>query len=69
MLEAMQRDKEKWIPKSGYNVVGVDEMEVPGEQLFLVGTYVTREEANRALEAFQKRNPGHTAHVYSSEDG
>lgn len=69
MLEAMRRDKEKWIPKQGYNVVGIDDFEVPGEQLFLVGHYVTRGEADEALKKFQERNPGHEAHVYGPKDG
>jgi hypothetical protein len=65
----MIRDKQKFLPKTGYNVVGVDDFELPGEQLFLIGQYPTRDAAQRALERFQKENPGHTAHVYGPEDG
>jgi hypothetical protein len=69
MLEAMRRNKEKFLPKQGYNVVGVDDFEVPGEQLYLVGHFVTREEADEARKRFEERNPGHEAHVYGPEDG
>lgn len=69
MLEAMRKDKKKWIPTDGFNVVGVDDFEDPGEQLYLVGHYATREEAQAALKKFQDRNPGHMAHVYGPDNG
>ena len=68
MLEAMQRDKERFLPKQGYNVVGVDDFEDPGEQLYLIGHFITRDEADDAMQRFQERNPGHTAHVYGPDD-
>jgi hypothetical protein len=68
MLEAMQRQKDRFIPKEGYNVVGVDDFEMPGEQLYLVGQYTTREDAEAGLKRFQDLNPGHTAHIYGPQD-
>ena len=68
MLEAMRRNKRKFLPQSGYNVVGVDDFELPGEQMFLVGHYPTREAAQAALEKFKERNPGHEGYVYDYAD-
>lgn len=68
MLAAMQRDKERFLPKQGYNVVGVDDFEVPGEQLYLIAHTITREEAEAALARFRERNPEHEAQIYGPDD-
>lgn len=62
-FEAMK----KMTPKKGYNVVGVDDYELPGEELFLVGNYATEEEANAACEAEKKDNPGTEYYVYGPD--
>ncbi|MCH7899191.1 MAG: outer membrane beta-barrel domain-containing protein, partial [Proteobacteria bacterium] len=36
MLAEMAKDKKRFIPKTGLNIVGVDTHEVPGEQLYLI---------------------------------
>ena len=53
MLEAMMKDKKRWIPKAGegFNVVGVDDFELPGEQMYLVGNFPDRAAAEAALWA------------------
>lgn len=45
MFSAMDR----MTPTSGFNLVGVDTFEKPGEELFLVGHYAKRDEAIAAL--------------------
>ena len=47
----------------GYNVVAVDGFELPGEGLYLVGTYATRAEAEVAAAAHHA-NSGDKAYVY-----
>jgi hypothetical protein len=67
MLKKMMEEKRKLVPKSGYNLVGVDDFEMPGERLYLIGHYTTEEAANDALAAFQKRNPNEQAYIYTPE--
>jgi hypothetical protein len=67
VIKEMASDKKKFIPKSGYNVVGVDGFDVPGEQLYLVGHFEDKEIAEAALQRFQKENPGEDAYIYTSE--
>lgn len=55
---------EKLTPKTGYNLVGVDDYELPGEELYLVAHYKTAIEAAAARDARRKANPGKTYHVY-----
>lgn len=64
MLDKMKAEKKRWIPKTGYNVVGVDDFELPGEKLYLISHHGTEAEANRALAVFQKQNPEEAAYVY-----
>lgn len=51
-----QAMKDKAIPKSGFRLVGVDSFSRPGEELYIVGDYSTREEAETALAARQKES-------------
>ncbi len=48
--------KKKAIPKSGFRVVGVDSFSRPGEELYIVGDYPTREEAETKLAERQKES-------------
>ena len=67
MIEAMQKDKEKFIPESGYNVVGVDDFDLPGEQLYLIKHFAAREEAEAFLAARKKAHPGEKAYIYGPD--
>ncbi len=50
-LEAMIAEKKKFIPTTGYNVVGVDAYAEPGEPaLYLVEHVNTREDAERIVD-------------------
>jgi len=64
----MLKDKERHIPTSGFNVVGVDTYELPGEQMYLIGHYPTREGAEVALKRWMRRNRGDIAYVYGPDD-
>jgi hypothetical protein len=51
----------------GYNVVGVDSFEEPGDELYLIGNYSTQEEAER-VAALRRRQHPDTVHVYAPSD-
>ena len=62
-------DIRRHIPKEGFNLVGVDDFEDVGEQLYLLRHFGTREEAERALEWLQAREDasGDPLHIYGPE--
>lgn len=64
MLKEMQKDRERFTPKTGYNVVGVDDFERPGEQLYLISHHKDMAAAQAALEAFKARSKGDAAYIY-----
>lgn len=67
MLKAMQRDKERFIPTSGFNVVGVDDFEDSGEQLYLIAHRDAEAEAKAVYKEWKKKNPGETAYIYGAD--
>lgn len=67
MLKAMKKDREKFIPKAGFNLVGVDEFERPGEQLYLIDHLTDRGAAVKALDAWKKAHPRAKAYIYGSD--
>jgi hypothetical protein len=70
MLDAMKKDKARWIPKEGegFNVVGVDDHELPGEQLYLISNHPERAAAEAALAKFKSDYPGEVGFVYGPDD-
>ncbi len=67
MIDKMTANKKKFIPKEGFNVVGVDDYEDPGEQLFLIAHYKTEDVAKARLDRFKKNNPDTPAYVYGPD--
>ena len=61
--KALKRIRE-FTPDEGYNLVGVDSFEAPGEELYLIDHFATREEAEAAKARFEAENPGDKVHVY-----
>jgi hypothetical protein len=49
-IKKMVEAKAKAVPKTGFNVVGVDSFSRPGEELYIVGHYDTLEEAEAELK-------------------
>ena len=45
MIEKLIRKKEEMTPKTGFNVVGIDKFEMPGDELYLIKHVDTKEEA------------------------
>jgi hypothetical protein len=60
--------KAQLIPETGYNLVGLDDFEPPGEELYLIAHFATRAEAERAMELRLKENPDERLHVYAHDD-
>jgi hypothetical protein len=64
MIEEMAADKDQFRPVQGFNLVGVDDFEVPGKQLYLIGHYSTVAEAREAQERFDRRSNGDPSYIY-----
>jgi SPP1 gp7 family putative phage head morphogenesis protein len=45
MINEMLNAMKEFIPSVGYNVVGIDDFELPGEELFFIGNYDSESEA------------------------
>lgn len=54
---------DRFIPSEGFNVVGVDSFEEPGDELYLIGHYTTREEAE-AAKAEHEKTTEDAVHIY-----
>lgn len=67
MIKKNSGDKAKFIPKTGFNVVGVDDFELPGEKLYLIGHFKDDKSATESMSKFKRENPGETVHVYGPE--
>ena len=63
-FEKMLAAKAEMIPKRGFNLVGGDEYEDPGEELYLIGHYQTRKKAEAALKVRHRANPDEVVYVY-----
>jgi hypothetical protein len=55
---------QKSLDTARFNVVGVDEYEEPGEELYLVGNFPTKKAAERKLIQKQKEIPGQRFYIY-----
>ena len=65
-LTAAAEQIKKFTPKSGFNVVAVDRLEVPGEALYLVAHCDEPEEAEQKRSAHQKKS-GDPTYVYPAK--
>lgn len=66
-FEKRLNEKERFIPDEGFNLVGVDTFEDPGEELFLIGNYATKEEAEKERKNRLKDNPDERFYIYEPE--
>jgi hypothetical protein len=51
-------------PGKGFNVVGVDEYNDPGEELYLAGNFPTREAAEKHLAKMKRETPEERYYIY-----
>ncbi len=56
--------KQTMTPKTGANLVGVDDFEPAGEELYLVGHFESAEAAERAKVRRLKANPSEALYLY-----
>ena len=64
VFEAGLEDRERHTPKEGYDLVGIDDFEPIGEQLYFISHHKTREEAEKALKQRQMENPEEDLVIY-----
>lgn len=54
-------------PGQGYNLVGLDDYEEPGDELYLVGQFKTWALADGARRERRRRKPDEALFIYGSE--
>lgn len=64
-IKAMLAQKKKLTPKRGFNLVGLDDFEAPGEQLFLISQHKTEAEAKTAQKKYGTKTK---TFIYGSAD-
>lgn len=68
LIEKMLAAQEAAVPKSGFNVVQVDDMPMdPEDQLTVVGNFEKKSEALAELSKRERANPGLKYYVYASK--
>ena len=67
-ISKMLQDKKRMLPKAGFNLVGVDDYEDPGEQLYLIGNYASRPEAEAEMKKRQKAGNSDKMFIYGPDD-
>jgi len=65
-LEFIAAHRRGWVPESGYNLVGPDYFLPPCDQMYLLGHYATREQAEAARKIL--RGGGERALIYGPAD-
>jgi hypothetical protein len=66
-FQAMLAQKKALTPKKGFNLVGLDDFEEPGSQLFIISTHKTEPEAKAAEKKYNARNKDVKTYVYGPE--
>lgn len=66
-LKTMLKQKKSLTPKKGYNLVGLDDYERAGAQLFLIGSFATLKDAEKAQKAHNRSNPDTRTFIYGPE--
>jgi hypothetical protein len=67
-MQAMLAQKKAMTPKKGFNLVGLDDFEEPGEQLFLIGHYESKAEAEKADKEHNSRNKDVRTFIYGPDE-
>lgn len=67
-VDKVLAEKKAMTPKTGYNLVGVDDFGKPDEQgLFLVGNFKTKEDAEAEKTVREHDNPDQKYFIYGAE--
>lgn len=67
-VQEMRKDKSGMIPDKGFNLVGLDDYEDPGEQLYLIKNFASRAEAEKEMRKRQKTGNGDKLFIYGPTD-
>lgn len=67
MFDKIEKERKEMTPKKGFNCVGVDKFEVPGEALYLVSHHGSRAEALSAAKKMKRENPADDFYVYGPD--
>ena len=67
-FRAMLSAIEQATPRTGFNLVEVDQYEAPGEELVVHRHFESRQEAIDALNRYRARHPGNVFYVYAAEN-
>ena len=63
-MQAMLAQKKAMTPKKGFNLVGLDDFEEPGSQLFVISTHKTEPEAKAAEKKYNAHNKDVRTYIY-----
>lgn len=66
-IDLRLRAIDQMTPAEGFNVVGVDDYEDPGDELYLVGHTATMEEAQALVDQRKRANPQEVLHIYGQK--
>ena len=70
MIEAMLAQKARMIPEKGFRLVGLDDFEPPGSQLYPISLHATRKEAEAAMKKYaaDRQFNSDPLFIYASDD-
>ena len=66
-IERIEAERRSLTPETGFNVIGVDRFELPGEAAYLVSHHATRAEAEAVAKRMKRESPADAFHVYQAE--
>jgi len=61
--------KDEFTPDSGFNLVGMDDFEDPGDELYLVGNFPSKNAAELARDVRLKDDPNEKLFIYGPREG
>lgn len=67
-FEAGLEDRRRHTPKEGYDLVGMDDYEPIGEQLYFISHHKTAKEAIEAFKKRKEKNPNEYLVIYPTTD-
>ncbi len=66
-VDKILEDRKRFVPKKGYNLIGIDEHELPHEAAYLIDHFVDEAAGKKALEARLEAVPHEKAFLLGPE--
>ena len=66
-IDKMLAAKEAMTPESGFNLVGLDDYEKPGEELYFIAHFDKKDDADAEQKKRAEDNSGEKMFVYGSD--